>query len=41
MQHYIREAKKQNEEYFQLKARELLAREKSDLVSQASANLLF
>jgi len=41
LQIYIKEAKKQNQEYFELKARELLSREKSDIVSQASANLLF
>ena len=41
LDHYIKEAKKQNHEYFELKARELLSREKTDIVSQASANLLF
>ena len=41
LNHYIAECKKQNHEYFELKARELLSREKTDIVSQASANLLF
>lgn len=36
---YITEAKKQNEDYFELKARELLSRD--DKVSKASAELLF
>ena len=39
LQTYIVEAKKQNEEYFELKARELLSRD--DKVSKASAKLLF
>lgn len=38
---YIREVEKQNKTYFELKARELLERQKTDLVSQAAANLLF
>ncbi len=33
LNHYIAEAKKQNHEYFELKARELLSREKTDIVS--------
>ena len=33
--------KEQNTTYFELKARELLERQKTDLVSQAAANLLF
>lgn len=40
----MREAGKQNQEYFHLKARELIARStanKHDIVSKASANLLF
>lgn len=41
LEHYIKETQKQNHEYFELKARELLSREKTDIVSQASANLLF
>ena len=38
---YIKEVEKQNKTYFELKARELLERQKTDLVSQAAANLLF
>ena len=38
---YINEVKEQNTTYFELKARELLERQKTDLVSQAAANLLF
>ena len=41
LEHYIGETEKQNKEYFELKARELLSREETDMVSQASANLLF
>lgn len=33
LNHYISECKKQNHEYFELKARELLSREKTDIVS--------
>lgn len=39
LQRYIQEARKQNEEYFELKARELLSRD--DKVSKASNELLF
>ena len=38
---YVREVENQNKTYFELKARELLERQKTDLVSQAAANLLF
>lgn len=41
LEHYTQEAQKQNKEYFELKARDLMSREKGDIVSQASANLLF
>jgi len=41
LEYYIKAAKKQNIEYFELKARELMARSESDMVSHASACLLF
>lgn len=44
LQYYIKEATKQNQDYFSKKARYLLAKaqaNKNDIVSQASANLLF
>jgi hypothetical protein len=41
LEYYIKEAKKQNHKYFELKARDLLSREANDKVSQASASLLF
>lgn len=41
LKYYISECKKQNIEYFELKARDLLDREKSDMISQASISLLF
>ena len=41
LQYYICEAKRQNKEHFELKAREYLAQENQDKVSMAQANLLF
>lgn len=41
LKYYISECKKQNIQYFELKARDLLEREKSDMISQASISLLF
>lgn len=41
MNRYIDEVAKQNKEYFEAKARDLLEKRKHDAVSLASANLLF
>lgn len=41
LKYYVNECQKQNQEYFELKARDLLSREKTDMISQASISLLF
>ena len=41
LRYYIEEAQQQNKQFFQLKARELIEREKDDMVAAAQANLLF
>ena len=41
LRYYIEEAQNQNKYFFQLKARELIEREKEDMVAAAQANLLF
>ena len=41
LRYYIDEAQNQNKHFFQLKARELIEREKDDMVAAAQANLLF
>ncbi len=37
---YVEECKRQNNEYFEMKARNLIAREKEDMVSAVQASLL-
>lgn len=39
--YYIEEAKRINKEYFELKARDLISKEKDDMVASVQANLLF
>ena len=41
LRYYIDEAKRQNKEYFEIKARDLIAKEKDDMVAAVQANLLF
>ena len=41
LRYYIEEAQNQNKQFFQMKARELIEREKDDMVAAAQANLLF
>ena len=41
LRHYIAEVKRQNKEYFEIKARDLIGKEKDDMVACAQANLLF
>ena len=41
LRYYIEEAKRQNKEYFEIKARDLISKEKDDMVAAVQANLLF
>ena len=41
LRYYIEEAQNQNKQFFQMKSRELIEREKDDMVAAAQANLLF
>lgn len=41
LRYYIDEAKRQNKEYFEMKARDLISKEKDDMVATVQANLLF
>lgn len=41
LRYYIEEAKRQNKEYFEMKARDLISKEKDDMVAAVQANLLF
>ena len=41
LRYYIDEAKRQNKEYFEIKARDLISKEKDDMVAAVQANLLF
>ena len=41
LRYYIDEAKRQNIEYFEIKARDLITKEKDDMVAAVQANLLF
>ena len=41
LRYYIEEAKRQNKEYFEMKARDLISKEKEDMVAAVQANLLF
>ena len=41
LRYYIEEAKRQNKEYFEMKARDLISKEKDDMVASVQANLLF
>ena len=41
LRYYIEEAKCQNKEYFEMKARDLISKEKDDMVAAVQANLLF
>lgn len=41
LRYYIEECKRQNKEYFEMKARDLIAKEKDDMVASVQASLLF
>ncbi len=41
LRYYVEECKRQNKEYFEMKARDLIAKEKEDMVAAVQANLLF
>ena len=41
LRYYIEEAKRQNKEYFEMKARDLISKEKDDMVAAVQASLLF
>ena len=41
LRYYIEECKRQNKEYFEMKARDLISKEKDDMVAAVQANLLF
>lgn len=41
LRYYIEEAKRQNKEYFEMRARDLISKEKDDMVAAVQANLLF
>lgn len=41
LRYYIEEAKRQNKEYFEMKARDLISKEKDDMVVSVQASLLF
>lgn len=41
LRYYIEECKRQNKEYFEMKARDLISKEKDDMVAAVQASLLF
>ena len=41
LRYYIEEAKSQNKQYFEMRARDLISKEKEDMVAAVQANLLF
>ena len=41
LRYYIDECKRQNKEYFEMKARDLISKEKEDMVAAVQASLLF